>query len=204
MAQGYKDFTAGAVLTAADLEDYNQNQSVMRFATAAARDSALTTVKVEGMMAYLIDSNTVTVYNGSAWSTIGPVHGALTTFVPTWTNLTVGNGVLNICSYQRIGRTIHNYKVRFTFGTTTAVTGAITVSTPFAAEGNVTEYECCQNVIAYDSSAVQRHPMYTASVSTTSFKFRFGGADTSSTVPFTWATGDIIFFSITYEAAADA
>ena len=57
MAAGYKDFTAGAVLTAADLEDYTQNQSIMRFASASARDTALSTVKTEGMHAYLIDVN---------------------------------------------------------------------------------------------------------------------------------------------------
>ena len=58
MAAGYKDFVAGTVLAAADLEDYCELQSVMRFASAAARDTALSAVKTEGMLAYLLDVNT--------------------------------------------------------------------------------------------------------------------------------------------------
>ena len=38
---GYKAFTGGAVLTAAQVQGYLQYQAVMKFATAAARDAAL-------------------------------------------------------------------------------------------------------------------------------------------------------------------
>jgi hypothetical protein len=104
VAEGYKDFTDGSRLYAAEIEEYAQNQAVMRFASAAARDTALATVKTEGMLAYLLDANTLTVYTGSAWSTIGPVHGAWGTWTPTITQ-GVGVGVsLNEASFFRAGR----------------------------------------------------------------------------------------------------
>lgn len=68
---GYKTFNTGDVLTAAQVQYYLQNQSIMYFATAAARDAALTAgIPQEGMFAYLADSNTVTYYTGSAWTNL--------------------------------------------------------------------------------------------------------------------------------------
>jgi hypothetical protein len=106
MSAGYKNWAAGNVLTAADLEDYTVLQSAMRFASAAARDSALASVLTEGLIAYLIATNTYTIYTGSAWSTIGPVHGQLTSWTPTVTqtgSVTVTN---NYSRYHRQGRLI--------------------------------------------------------------------------------------------------
>jgi|DEB0MinimDraft_10_1074344.scaffolds.fasta_scaffold07635_2 hypothetical protein len=70
MAEGYKDWSAGEILTAADLEDYTVKQSVMRFADSSARTTALSGVLAEGMMSYLKDTNTVEVYDGSSWAAV--------------------------------------------------------------------------------------------------------------------------------------
>jgi len=67
MGSGFKDFAAGDVLTAADVDGYLMRQTVMTFADASARDTALSGVLDEGMVAYLEDVNALTVYNGSAW-----------------------------------------------------------------------------------------------------------------------------------------
>jgi hypothetical protein len=67
---GYKLFTAGSILTAAQVNTYLNEQTVMVFANAAARTSALTSVLAEGMVTYLQDTNAVEVYNGSAWTAI--------------------------------------------------------------------------------------------------------------------------------------
>jgi hypothetical protein len=66
---GKKTFTAGAVLTASDVNGYLMDQSVMLFATIAARTTALPSPS-EGMMCYLADTNAVQVYNGTAWVSI--------------------------------------------------------------------------------------------------------------------------------------
>jgi len=64
---GYKLFATGDVLTAAQVNTYLNEQTVMVFANAAARTSALTSVLAEGMVSYLQDTNAVEVYNGTAW-----------------------------------------------------------------------------------------------------------------------------------------
>lgn len=68
---GYKLFNTGDVLTAAQVNTYLQEQAVMRFANATARTTALSGVLAEGMMSYLDDTNSVEVYNGSAWVAVG-------------------------------------------------------------------------------------------------------------------------------------
>jgi hypothetical protein len=67
MAEGFNDFTAGQVLTAAQVDDYLMRQMVMRFADSAARTTALSGVLIEGMVSYLKDTNAVEVYDGSSW-----------------------------------------------------------------------------------------------------------------------------------------
>lgn len=64
---GYKLFNTGDVLTAAQVNTYLMEQSVMVFANAAARTTALSGVVAEGMLSYLKDTDQVEVYNGSAW-----------------------------------------------------------------------------------------------------------------------------------------
>jgi len=77
---GYRLFTTGEVLTAAQVQFNLQNQSIMYFADAAARDAALTVgVVQEGMFAYLADTNATVFYNGTAWEGIGDMsNGTLT------------------------------------------------------------------------------------------------------------------------------
>ena len=65
---GFKDFTAGEVLTAADVDGYLM-QGVWVFASAAARDAAVTSPQ-EGNFAYLKDTNVTTYYTGSAWANL--------------------------------------------------------------------------------------------------------------------------------------
>jgi hypothetical protein len=71
MAEGYKDWSAGDILTAADLEDYTVKQSVMVFADASARTTALSGVLREGMVSYLKDTDSLELYDGSAWAAVG-------------------------------------------------------------------------------------------------------------------------------------
>jgi len=68
---GYRDWVAGDVPTAAQFDTYLQEQTVMVFASAAARDAALTTVKAEGMTCKLLDENREYTYDGAAWQRTG-------------------------------------------------------------------------------------------------------------------------------------
>jgi len=64
--QGKKTFSDGEVLSAADVNGYLMDQSVMRFADSAARTAAIGT-PTEGMVTYLDDVNQIEVYDGAAW-----------------------------------------------------------------------------------------------------------------------------------------
>jgi hypothetical protein len=77
---GFKDFTTGEVLTAADVDGYLM-QGIWVFASAAARDAAVTSPQ-EGNFAFLKDTNVTTYYTGSAWAnldTTGMVNPMTTT-----------------------------------------------------------------------------------------------------------------------------
>jgi hypothetical protein len=61
-------------------------QSVMVFASSAARTSAISGILAEGMVTYLQDTNSLEYYNGSAWVAAGNVS---LTGVETLTNKTL-------------------------------------------------------------------------------------------------------------------
>lgn len=68
----FLDFTAGQVLTADQVDNFLMRQSVMVFDDAAARDTALASVLIEGMVVYLKSDNSVLKYDGSNWVSIVP------------------------------------------------------------------------------------------------------------------------------------
>ena len=72
---GAKLFTSGSVLTAAQVNTYLMDQSIMRFATEAARDAAFggagEPTLAEGMFAYTDDTNSLWFYTSSAWQKYG-------------------------------------------------------------------------------------------------------------------------------------
>ena len=68
MAQplGEKEFTAGSVLTAADVNGYLMAQVIAVFATTTARDAAIL-APAEGQFAYITSDDVLTYYNGAVW-----------------------------------------------------------------------------------------------------------------------------------------
>jgi hypothetical protein len=87
---GYKLFNTGDVLTAAQVNTYLQEQTVMVFASSTARTTALSGVLAEGMMSYLQDTNSVEVYNGSSWVNVG--NAGDITEVQAGTGISVASG----------------------------------------------------------------------------------------------------------------
>ena len=65
---GRKVFAVSEVLTAANVNDYLMDQSVMVFADSAARTTAIGT-PTAGMVSYLVDTSTLQVY-GTAWADV--------------------------------------------------------------------------------------------------------------------------------------
>jgi len=64
---GYKLFATGDVLTSSQVNTYLMQQSIMVFASSAARTSALSGVLAEGMYSYLTDTNSTEYYDGASW-----------------------------------------------------------------------------------------------------------------------------------------
>ena len=71
---GFKDFAAGDVLTAVEVDTYLMQQSIMVFADSTARDAAITS-PTEGMHCFLKDSDALQYYTGSSWVAAGGAGG---------------------------------------------------------------------------------------------------------------------------------
>lgn len=71
---GFKTFADGNVLTAADVNTYLMEQSVMVFADASARTSGIASPS-EGMVTYLTGSDVLEYYDGSAWQAVSAGGG---------------------------------------------------------------------------------------------------------------------------------
>lgn len=201
---GKKTFVQGNQLNASELNTYLMDQSVMVFASASAREIALPVgTRSEGMFAYTKDTKTFWVFDGSSWVALGiatniPLN-AWTGYTPTLTSVTAGNGTYAF-TYIQIGKTVH-VRGRFTLGSTSAVTGSISISLPVNATG------------VFVGSATMRaggadYPAFVGNSSTAVTLGAVGAAGTyanrvttSATVPGTWTTGDFFSISLTYEAA---
>ena len=80
---GFKTFTTGEVLTAADTNGYLM-QGILVFASEAARNSAITSPQ-EGQFAYTKDTNSTWYYDGAAWVASGASGDV--------TGITAGTGI---------------------------------------------------------------------------------------------------------------
>jgi hypothetical protein len=84
MGSGFRTFTAGEVLTASNVQNFLQNQSVMVFADSTARATDIGTANFEeGMLSYLEDTDQLEVYNGTAWASIAPTTNQGLTLINT-------------------------------------------------------------------------------------------------------------------------
>jgi hypothetical protein len=92
---GFKEFTTGDVLTAADANGYLASQVVMVFADAAARTTAITSPQ-EGMISFRKDADAMEYYSGAAWVAVDSGTSPLTTkgdlFTYSTTNARLGVG----------------------------------------------------------------------------------------------------------------
>lgn len=129
-------------------------------------------------------------------------------WVPTWTNVTVGNGTVT-AKYIQVGKTVIA-KLTLQFGSTSAVSGDAQFTLPVTSTAVVTANSAVIGHALYtDDSASNGSYGYVAHSSTTGGAFRVLGAagtyltlaTTSSTVPFTWATSDVLNATLLYEAA---
>ena len=125
---GYLTFNTGQVLTAAQVQYNLQNQTIMYFADATARDAALTAgVVQEGMFAYLADTNATVFYNGTTWEGIGDMtNGTLTS--PKETVAIVGTGAATTVNVDTLTASVEYITANATANWTTNVRGSSTTT----------------------------------------------------------------------------
>lgn len=133
--------------------------------------------------------------------------GAWTSWTPTWTNLTVGNGTVN-AAYAKVGRTVQ-FRLLVTFGSTTSMSElpAFTLPVTAASVYGAGEWPIGSGTLLDAGTkawigAPQVAISDPAKAYVRSDDGSGGWRNPSSTVPFTWTTTDKIMLSGTYEAAS--
>jgi len=130
---------------------------------------------------------------------------------PTWTSTTnpvINNGTI-VGQYVQLGKTVH-FRVKITMGSTTTYgSGGYSIGLPVA--HNHGAESAIGRVHMLDSSGPSRYAAYAYTVSANSdtvflsYTNAAAAQNTSSgitaTAPFTWASGDILTVTGTYEAA---
>lgn len=127
-------------------------------------------------------------------------------YTPT-TNLTLGNGT-QVSRYAKIGTTIFVH-FKFIFGASgSAVPTDPVVSLPVAASSTYTTLENSIGTVTLRDATGNRY-VGALVISGTNFLIRYASVSgatiihtaITATAPFTWANGDVLAFSATYEAA---
>lgn len=182
--------TSANIVTVAGLQinngALNTNNSVV---TANITDSAVTPAKLQ--------SGT-----GSGWS--------WTSYVPAIINLVVGNGTL-FASYSQTGKTV-SYKGTFQMGSTSSITGNISIPLPVAARNdtfNALGVSPIGDCILFDSGVNQYGGVvYITSTTTMSLQtlnasgtYATSTTVVNATIPFTFSTSDGFAWCVSYEVA---
>lgn len=123
-------------------------------------------------------------------------------YTPSLSGLTIGDGTLT-GAFVRIGDTVL-FRVSIVFGSTTAITGNVTVGLPTTAASaafvstGMLEDSGSARYVAFTFATTTGVEIYPLDTSGT-----YGRLNNvlSATVPFTWTTGDFIRLSGAYEAA---
>ena len=201
-------FTAGSVLTAAQMND-TARTGVPVFATTATRDAAFggtgEKTLAEGQMCYIEAApKRLQVYNGTAWV---DYFAEWTSYTPTLTNMTQGNGTIT-ARYTQLGKLVM-VKFRFVFGSTSSMSTTPGISLPATADTTSTNAFSGNGWCLVEDSGTDSYQMSMALATSTRVNFytvNVSGTYPSTqsitaTVPMTWTTNDSLTALFFYEAA---
>jgi hypothetical protein len=179
------EFTAanGVTIDGLNIKDskLNTNDSVV---TANITNASVTAPKLANSGAW-----------GSDW--------ALTSWTPTWANITVGNGTVN-AKYTQIGKTVH-FRIIFTLGTTSVIGTLPTFTLPVTSIATPNTLFPLGEAI-YDNNGGSGFKMQFVWASTTTAALKYWDSNNniisvSATAPASYANNYKIYGQGTYEAA---
>lgn len=148
------------------------------------------------------------VTNAKLSTTSGEPGGAWTSWSPTFTGFTIGNGTVT-ARYTLIGKTVHA-RFHILYGSTTQITGDFGISNPVTAAANAGTGNITPRGQFFAFNGVSIFNGVMGNTSTTATNMRFIGASgtyaslfiaPNSTTPFVSAAGVEIGGEFTYEAA---
>ncbi len=138
---------------------------------------------------------------------LGILPAALQTWTPTYGNLTVGNGTV-VAQWAQIGRLVAVF-FTLTFGSTTAISGNVTLTPPVTPATSTANSARGLAIMNDDDGGATGRKIGFARVTTTVIvphAIDTSGAyaasvNLSSTVPFTWATDDVLMVQALYRSS---
>jgi hypothetical protein len=129
--------------------------------------------------------------------------GAWTSYTPTFTNITVGNGTL-VAKYNQIGK-IMSVRISFKLGSTSVVSnGGVIITLPGTGQPDLYTttnivYEDAGIGFYVGNAVVYGTDMYIGQIKTNATYAQHEGI--GATTPFTWTTNDGIYLNLSYEVA---
>lgn len=183
---GYKLFATGDVLTAAQVNTFLMQQTVMVFADSSARTTALSGVVAEGMLSYLTGTNALQYYDGAAWQDVSNPGDI--------TGVTAGTGLTGGGTSGSVTLAIDSTVATLT-GSQTLTNKTLT--TPIITDAIIRGFEEDVNVVASAATGTINFDVSTASVwyytsnasANHTLNFRYSSGATLSSV---LAVGDAI------------
>ena len=144
---------------------------------------------------------TAALMNAHIRDNLKALGDALSSYTPTLTNGTVGNGTIT-GNYTAAGKRVW-YRGRFTLGSTSTISATpLRISLPVAHVSN--QISAIAGVVyLLDSSASARRAWLPLLNDSNSFFVTnpADGTNVGTTNPWTWATGDVIDWDVSYESA---
>ena len=163
-----------------------------------------TWVTAETVTAALLNAHVRDNLDASFPLTGGPTH---TTWVPTYANLTVGDGTVT-ARYTQIGKLVLA-EYMLLWGSTTSISGTVNVSLPVTSASTYAQLDSPIGTAQFLDDGSDRYLGTVSWNTTTTLAVQALNAATthlrtaslSSTIPFTWTTNDRLAFTVAYEAA---
>lgn len=157
----------------------------------------------QGMKVFRKDTNNEEIYDGSSWVISSSLTG-WTAYTPSFSNITIGNGGYSFY-YKQVGKTVF-VRGRIIWQSTTVFSGASDFSLPTGLS-STTPVLHPVGAASYEKGALYEGWVLTIGGNWCRFVVslvsgtRIVNQELTNANPFTWASGNQLFFQLCYEAS---